>query len=83
MKFLTCLIALGLAPTMVASELRAIDVAPVWAGHPVGFDLLTVEGRQFVAFYDAERRMTVAARKLGDPAWRFARLPSTLGWDSP
>src|SRR5262245_11412001 len=35
---------------------EALDVAPVWAAHPVGFGLLTHGGRQFVAFYDAERR---------------------------
>jgi hypothetical protein len=27
-----------------------LDVAPVWAGHPVGFSLLTVNDRQLVGF---------------------------------
>ena len=31
-------------------------MAPVWAGHPVGFSIDTAAGRQYVAFYDAERR---------------------------
>jgi hypothetical protein len=61
---------------------EALDVAPVWAGHPVGFALLTHKGRQFVAFYDDQRRMTVGERGLGDKAWRFVRLPETVGWDS-
>lgn len=59
-----------------------LDIAPVWSGHPVGFDLLTTSGRQFVAFYDDQRRMTVAARELNSDHWQFVRLPSVLGWDS-
>jgi len=59
-----------------------IDIAPVWAGQPVGFALLTHGDRQFVAFYDAERQMTVGVRKLDSREWHFVRLPSKLGWDS-
>ena len=43
---------------------RTIDIATVWAGHPVGFHLLTHGDRQYVAFYDAERRITIGARTL-------------------
>ena len=62
--------------------LESLDVAPVWAGHPVGFSVETAAGRQYVGFYDSERRMTVAARELGSAEWVFQRLPSRLGWDS-
>lgn len=68
-----------------ASQLRVddlLDVAPVWSGHPVGFCLVTRGDRQFVAFYDAERRMTVADRGLDQSEWRFTALPETVGWDS-
>jgi hypothetical protein len=58
------------------------DVAPVWAGHPVGFSLLTAGDDQYVAYYDAERRMAVAHRQLTDGGWRFVVLPETVGWDS-
>ncbi len=58
------------------------DVASVWSGHPVGFALLTHAGRQWVAFYDDQRRMTVAVRSLDDDGWQFTRLPSVVGWDS-
>jgi hypothetical protein len=61
---------------------RVIDVAPVWSGHPVGFHLLTHSNRQFVAFYDAARQMTVASRPLSSTNWTFAKLPETVGWDS-
>ncbi len=59
-----------------------VDVMPVWSGHPVGFNLLTHGKRQFVGFYDAERRMTVAARTLDSDKWQFVRLPERVGWDS-
>lgn len=79
----------GLAVALTAAPLAAegavverLDVAPVWSGHPVGFSIETAGDRQYVAFYDAERRMTVAARSLGSADWTFARLPSRLGWDS-
>ncbi len=59
-----------------------IDIDTVWAGHPVGFALLTSPPHQFAAYYDAERRMTVAQRTLDEKTWRYTRLPSQLGWDS-
>jgi hypothetical protein len=61
---------------------RVLEVAPVWSGHPVGFDLVTRGEHQFIAFYDAQRRMTIASRTLPADRWQFQRLPSTLGWDS-
>ena len=61
---------------------QVLDVAPVWSGHPVGFTLLTHPPHQYVAFYDDQRRMTVANRVLDTTAWHFVRLPETIGWDS-
>lgn len=61
---------------------ETVDVARVWSGHPVGFALLTVGKRQLVAYYDADRRMTIADRTLGSRDWRLTRLPETVGWDS-
>lgn len=61
---------------------KSLDIWPVWAGHPVGFDLLTSGERQYVAFYDDQRRMTVGVRRLDGREWHLARLPSQLGWDS-
>jgi len=63
-------------------RLERIEVAPVWAGCPVGFAMLTHTNRQFLAFYSAERVMTLAQRDLTTNAWTFAELPSRLGWDS-
>jgi hypothetical protein len=53
--------------------INTLFLASVWSGHPVGFDLLTHGEHQFVAFYDAERRMTVAQRRLDSETWTFVR----------
>lgn len=50
-------------------------IGKAWAGHLVGFDYLLHEGRHFVAFYDEERRLSVAARREKDPEWEKVQLP--------
>jgi BNR repeat-containing family member len=59
-----------------------LEVADVWSGHPVGFALVTQNNQQFAAFYDANRRLTVATRTLDANAWTFATLPTSVVWDS-
>jgi hypothetical protein len=58
------------------------DIALVWSGHPVGFSLLTLGTDQVVAFYDTNRNLTVASRKVNQAGWHFKILPSQVGWDS-
>ncbi|MDZ4802422.1 MAG: BNR repeat-containing protein [Bryobacteraceae bacterium] len=70
------------AMLLMAADSAPLDVAPVWSAHPVGFSLLTHGGHQFVAFYSADRQMTVAERTLPGRVWRFTRLDSKLAWDS-
>lgn len=65
-----------------AVEVERIEIEPVWSAHPVGFCLLTRPPNQFVAYYDARRRMSVAQRSLQSTNWTITKLPSTLGWDS-
>ncbi len=72
----------GAAPAAEMAVERVIEIAPVWSGHPVGFDLVTSGRRQYVAFYDAERRMTVGGRRLSEDRFRLVRLPERIGWDS-
>jgi hypothetical protein len=98
---LTAVVWSGVVTTAAVSAgrvrgIEAIDVAPVWAGHPVGFALVTAGDRQYVAYYAADRHLTVAARDLAGDEWTFFRLPSAqpgpptepgqtsavLGWDS-
>ncbi|MBN2291040.1 MAG: BNR repeat-containing protein [Pirellulales bacterium] len=70
-------------PAFSATTVEEVsEIAPVWSGHPVRFALLTHGNRQFVAFYDAKRRMCVAARELDEDKWQIERLPSQVGWDS-
>ena len=48
----------------------------------MNFALVTRGDRQFAAYYDTNRNMTVASRTLGSTTWTFTRLPTVLGWDS-
>ncbi len=62
------------------AETVDIDTVPSW--FPVGFSLLTHEGRQYVAYYDAKHHMTVASRKLSEAKFQYVKLPTKIGWDS-
>lgn len=57
----------------------AIDTA--WAGHRIKPYLLTRGQHQFVAYFDANRQMSIAHRVIGKP-WRYFKVDSYLGWDS-
>ncbi len=61
---------------------RVWEIARVPSDFPVGFCLLTDGDRQYVAYYDADHRMTVAARDRSESEWTRAVLPSKVGWDS-
>ena len=76
-----CLLA-GAACGQKLELVERLDVAPVWSGCPVGYALLTHSNRQFLAYYSAERVMTLAQRELTTNAWTFVELPSKLEWDS-
>jgi hypothetical protein len=62
--------------------LDKLDIARVWAGHPVDFDIETKNTFQCVAYYDTLRRMTVASRSTASQTWTYTVLPTTTGWDS-
>jgi hypothetical protein len=72
---------------------QVIPIDQVWAGHPVGFSLLTHQNRQYIAYYNANRNLVVGQRNLNDPKFELTILPATsretaggtstvLGWDS-
>jgi hypothetical protein len=65
---------------LVLSE--TLEISKVPSEFPVGFSLLTTPDRQYAAYYDAERHMTVAARPLDSSAWTYQKLPSQVIWDS-
>jgi len=61
---------------------ETLEVDRVWSGHTVGFALLTHAPWQYVAYYNAERDMIVAARRLDEKAWARVALPEKVVWDS-
>lgn len=62
--------------------MEKLDIAQVWAGHPVNFAIRTTEKLQCVAFYNTNRRMVVASRSPDSTSWKYTELPTTTGWDS-
>lgn len=70
-----------------------IPVDKVWAGHPVGFALLTHGNRQYISYYNDERHIMVGQRNLTDDKFELFEIPpyprksrdgtsTILGWDS-
>ena len=75
------------------SIISSLKIDSVWAGHPVGFCLLSDGDRQYIAYYNAERRMVVGQRNLNDKGFSLHEMVPTyretsggtstvLGWDS-
>jgi hypothetical protein len=80
-------------PGHAAPATDGLLIDRVWAGHSVPFALLVERGHQFIAYYDAERRIVVTGRKLPDGPWARIRpegrpVPgrdhpsNAVGWDS-
>ena len=83
MKFLQRILAVALVSAIALAEtpkLEAID--QVWSGHSVNFAIQTSSARVFVAYYDANRRLTVASRARAGGSWTYQKLDSVTGWDS-
>jgi hypothetical protein len=59
-----------------------LNIAPTWPGDPVVFALLTQAPYQFIAYYDAEREMTVVQRNLNERTWTTTKLGITTDWDA-
>jgi hypothetical protein len=76
------MVALVPTSTLSGGLPEGVEVAPVWAGHPVGFSIATSMEFQYVGFYDPDRRMTVAQRRVDSTEWKFTTLPSRVEWDS-
>lgn len=66
---------------LVSADIATIAIDNVWSGHRIKPYLLTQGDHQFVAYFDANRQMTVAYRYIGTP-WRYYKVDSWLGWDS-
>lgn len=70
------------AATNSQSIVEEILIDSVWAANKVSFALRTVGDKQFVAYYNKNRMMTVATRKIGSKIWDKKTLPNQLKWDS-
>lgn len=75
-------LALSLAGEPQDSEFKILEIEPVWAGHSVGFSLVTHGDKQFAAYFDANRQLSVAERSLASSDWKITKLDSKLEWDS-
>lgn len=62
--------------------LESIEVDSVPADFPVSFSALTKDDWQFIAYYNKNRNMTVASRKVSESKWNYKVLPTKVGWDS-
>lgn len=69
------------APVVPAPyAVSAID--RVWSSHRVGYAMVVTDAAVIVAYYDANRQLTVASRPRAAPAWVYHKLDSWTGWDS-
>ncbi|MBM4034495.1 MAG: hypothetical protein FJ291_22345 [Planctomycetes bacterium] len=59
-----------------------VEIAKVWAGHPVGFAFEARPEGLYVGFYDHERRMVIGHRKPGAKDWTLNVTDERVGWDS-
>ncbi|WP_197026173.1 BNR repeat-containing protein [Arthrobacter sp. 9MFCol3.1] len=57
------------------------QVGTTWAGQPVGQGILVAGNTQYVAYYDASRRLVVKSR-VGAASWVTKVLDTSVGWDS-
>jgi hypothetical protein len=62
--------------------LDTVPVGTTWAGHYVDQALITDGDDQYVGYYDGDRRMTIAHRKIDSDQWTQVQLDETIGWDS-
>jgi hypothetical protein len=60
-----------------------LDIAPVWSVHYIGQPVLvTRSGYQYVLYYDQDRHVAIAQRKLDSRHWNFYTFPEVQGWAS-
>ncbi|HEX2958220.1 MAG TPA: BNR repeat-containing protein [Chitinispirillaceae bacterium] len=83
---LYCAVVCSFGPSYATAELvqsEKLDIAKVWAGHPVNFAIKTLNNFQCVAYYDTTRKMVIASRTIGSGTWSYTTLRTTpTGWDS-
>jgi hypothetical protein len=83
-RLFTLMLSLALAvPTPAHAEGRVFPVDQAWGGTRLGYDALSAKGRVYIAYYDADRTLTVAAVDLASGKVEKKRLDSRFaGWDA-
>ena len=81
-KLFLLFLLLSYSAVSETTNVNVIDIEDVWSGHPVNFSLLTHPPKQFAAFYNADRQMTVVSRNLDETTWNRVELPEAVYWDS-
>ena len=61
---------------------KQIVVDSIWVANRVEYDVVSQEDRQYVAYYDKNRYMTVAFRYIHEDTWTKKALDNRLRWDS-
>lgn len=61
---------------------RSVYVDQVWTGARTMCPIITREGTQYIAYYDANRQMTVASRPIDSDTWTKKKLDDKCMWDS-
>lgn len=61
---------------------RTVPLGKAWAGHPVGFVFRIRGDQEYAGWYDANRVMTFAQRKVGSDQWTIHKTKERTGWDS-
>lgn len=57
------------------------EVGLGWAGHMTASPILVTAGdQQYVAYYDADRRLTLAWRRLNEMNWKHRQFPVVTAW---
>ncbi len=73
----------GSGPAAAETEavVREFDIAPAWSVHKIGRPRLLTAGEwQYVLYYDEDRYMAIAQRKLGSADWTIETFPMQMGW---
>lgn len=78
---LAVMIAAAISTPVVARTQAVEAVDRVWSSHAVRFAIAADEARIVIAYYDANRQLSVAVRTRAG-GWAYHRLDSWTGWDS-
>lgn len=62
--------------------LEVIEVDSVTSDFSVNFSFLQQGDWQFVGYFNKNRNLTVASRKVFEKKWAYKILPTKVGWDS-